>query len=220
MSRPAPQLPVRRRPIPQFSSLDEFRQVAVVPHAVRYVVSVMAAVAALGVAVGVSAYINRDHPNMAITVLLGGAVLVATLGFLLVGVPMLWRRLYARVIRGGGVMCDVFPAGFPDQKTAILIDVRMSDAQAEHVLHAVARWCSSMASNPSAGGHAAGLFAGGPVRSAEELVGPDGRGGFLVAGESELFSGWRLILPEMAPRDPRRPYANGVVVRIREPNHG
>lgn len=188
---------------------------AVVPNATRYVIGLMAAIAVLGLALGVSAYINREHPNMAITVALGGATLVLALGFLKIGIPMLWRRLYDRVLQGGGVMCDVFPTGFPDAKTAILIDARMSDAQAVHVLHSIARWCSWMASNP--GAHTGGVFTDGPIRSAEELIGPDGRGGFLAAGESDMSAGWRLVLPEVAPRDARRPYANGVVVRIKAP---
>lgn len=217
MSSPAPQLP-RRRPIPQFSSLAEFKRVAVVPHATRYVIGVLATIAVLGLALGVSAYINREHPNMAITIVLGGATLVLALGFLKVGIPLLWRRLYDRVMQGGGVMCDVYPSGFPDGKTAILIDARMSDAHAAHVLHSMARWCSWKASSPPADAHADDVFAESSIRSAEELVGPDGRGGFLAAGESDMSAGWRLVLPEVAPRDPRRPYANGIVVRIKAPN--
>jgi hypothetical protein len=216
MSSPASQLP-RRRPIPQFSSLAEFKRVAVVPNATRYVIGLLATIAVLGLALGVSAYINREHPNLAITMVLGGATLVVALGFLKVAIPLLWRRLYDRVMQGGGMMCDVYPSGFPDEKTAILIDARMSDAQAAHVLHAIARWCSWMASNPSTGSHTAEVFADGPIRSAEELVGPDGRGGFLAAGVSDMSAGWRLVLPEAAPRDPRRPYLNGVVVRIKAP---
>ncbi len=190
---------------------------AAIPNATRYLIAVMASLAVLGVAVAVSAYLERDHPIKPVTWALGGVTFVVSVGFLRVGVPLLWRRLFARVMRGGGVMCDVYPAGFPDAKTAMLIDARMSDAQAAQVRQAIARWCSWMASNPSGSAHVGGVFADGPIRSAEELVGPDGRGGFLVAGESGTFAGWRLVLPEAQPGDPRRPYVNGVVVEIRVP---
>lgn len=215
MSYPPPHLPVRRRPIPQFSSLEEFKSVASIPNAVRILVTLMGVIGLLGVITMAVAYLTREHPNRVVIAIPATIAFLIAFGFPRVGVRLLWRRLYARVMRGGGVMCDVYPAGFPDDKTAMLIDARLPDAQAVHVERAISRWLTWMASNPSASAPVGGLFADGPIRSADELVGPDGRGGFLVAGESDMGAGWRLVLPELQPRDPRRPYARGVVVRIR-----
>ena len=55
-------------------------------------------------------------------------------------------------------------------------------------------------------------------RVAEELAGPGAQGGFLVATDKNPYQGWRLILPETNPRDPHRPYSNGLVVQVDTPS--
>ncbi|MDH6193459.1 hypothetical protein M2272_000080 [Mycobacterium frederiksbergense] len=218
MSRPAPQVPIeRRRPIPPFSSLDEVKRVAQYPHTIRVMVTMMAIAAVYFLGVTVYAFATRDHQNMVVVTVLVAVYLASFVGATKFALPSLMRRFYDRVMRGG-VLCDVYPAGFPNAKTAILVDTRLSDAQAAFVHDATATWLGRLASDSAARAQLGDLFADGPIRSAEELVGPGGRGGFLVARDTDLNNGWRLVLPEANPRDPYRPYSKGVVVHINTPS--
>ncbi|MCV7067465.1 hypothetical protein H7H51_20430 [Mycolicibacterium farcinogenes] len=164
------------------------------------------------------ALVNRNR-GIDTTVSIAFGVIVFLIAVVLprVGLPILMRRFYARVMRGG-VLCDVYPAGSPDAQTAILIDVRLPDAQAAHVHHTIVSWLRWLASNPTASAQAGDLFAESPIRSADDLAGPDARGGFLVARDKKPSQGWRLILPEENPGNPHRPYSNGLVVRVDPPS--
>lgn len=163
------------------------------------------------------AFATRDHQNMVLYTVFVAVYFAFYFSAGKFALPFLVRRFYARVMRGG-VLCDVYPAGFPDAKTAILIDTRLSDAQAAYVHDAIVTWLGRLASDPAALGQAGDLFPDGPIRSADELAGPGARGGFLVARDKNSDKGWRLILPETNPRDPHRPYSNGVVVQVSTPS--
>lgn len=217
MSRPTPQVPFeRRRPIPPLNSLDEVKGAVAFPYFLRYLLVVGGVLLALVVPWALYAYFVREHgPDTAVTVVFAVALVTVIVGSRLAP-AILMRRFYARVMRGG-ILCDVYPAGFPDAETAILIDARLSDAQAVYVHDAIISWLGRMAVDPAAPSQASDLFAGGPIQAADELAGPGAAGGFLVARDKNPDEGWRLILPETSPRDPRRPYSNGVVVQVNTP---
>ncbi|MED5811651.1 hypothetical protein VST63_04705 [Mycolicibacterium sp. 050232] len=219
MSRPAPQVPFeRRRPIPPFGSADEIKRAVEYPHFLRGLVTVGGVMFALVFAWAMYALANRDRDlNTTITVVFAVALFTVAVIVPRVAFPLLMRRFYDRVM-GGGILCDVYPAGFPDAKTAILIDARLSDAQAAYVHDATVSWLGRLASDPAAGSQAPGLFSDGPIRSADEFAGPGARGGFLVARDKNPNQGWRLLLPETSPRDPHRPYSNGLVVQVKTPS--
>jgi hypothetical protein len=200
------------------TSADEVKRAVAYPHFLRGLLIVGTVMFALVFAWAMYALVNRDRDlNTTITIvfavtLFSVAVLVPRVVF-----PRLLSRFYDRVMRGG-VLCDVYPAGFPHADAAILIDARLPDAQAAHVHHTIVSWLGWLASNPAALTQAGDLFADGPIRSADELAGPGARGGFLVAGDKNPAKGWRLILPETNPRDPHRPYSNGLVVQVDTPS--
>ncbi|MGV0805237.1 hypothetical protein [Mycolicibacterium setense] len=218
MSRPAPEVPFeRRRPLPPLGSAEEIKRAVEYPYFLRYLLVVGGVLFALVFPWALYAYFVREHgPDTTVTV-----VFAVALGSVVVGSRLmpsiLMRRFYARVMRGG-LLCDVYPAGFPDAETAILIDTRLPDAQAAYVHDAVVSWLGRLASNPAALTQPDDLFAAGPIRSADEFAGPGARGGFLVARDKNPYKGWRLILPETNPRDPHRPYANGLVVQVDTPS--
>lgn len=203
--------------MPAFGSADEIKRVVEYPYTIRVMVGMMAIAAVIFFSATAYAFATRDHQNM---VVVAGFVVVLFayyLGATKFGLPLLMRRFYDRVMRGG-VLCDVSPAGLPDGKAAILIDTRLSDAQAAYAHDVIATWLGRSASDPTVQAQAGDLFADGPIRSAEELAGPAARGGFLVARDKNPDQGWRLILPETNPRDPHRPYTNGVVVQVNTPS--
>ncbi|MBP2452995.1 hypothetical protein [Mycolicibacterium lutetiense] len=217
MSRPAPEVPVRRRPIPPFRSVDEIKRVVEYPYFLRYLLVVGAVLFAVVFPWALYAVVVRERgPDTIVTIVFVVALATVVVGSRLMP-PILIRRFYDRVMRGG-VLCDVYPAGFPDAQAAILIDTRLSDAQAAYVHDAIATWLGRSAADPAVQAQAGGLFADGPIRSADELAGPGARGGFLVARDKNPDQGWRLILPETNPRDPLRPYSNGVVVQVNTPS--
>lgn len=197
--------------------MDEVKRAVAYPHAIRFMVATMAVAAVFFVSMTAYAVINRDHQNMVLYTVFVAAWLAFYFGSNKFVFPRLLSRFYARVMRGG-VLCDVYPAGFRDAETAILIDARLPDAQAAHVHHTIVSWLGWLASNPAALTQAGDLFADGPIRSADELAGPGAAGGFLVAGDKNPAKGWRLILPETNPRDPHRPYSNGLVVQVDTPS--
>ena len=219
MSRPAPQVPFeRRRPIPPLNSVDEVKHAVAYPYFLRGLLTVGTVMFALVFAWAMYALVNRDRDlNTTITIVFAVALFTVAVLVPRVGFPILARRFYARVMRGG-VLCDVYPAGFPDAQTAILIDARLPDAQAAYVHDAIVSWLGRSASDPAARTQARDLFAGSRIRSADELAGPGARGGFLVATDKNPYQGWRLILPETNPRDPHRPYSNGLVVQVDTPS--
>ncbi|MFV8165048.1 hypothetical protein ACNQVK_23670 [Mycobacterium sp. 134] len=218
MSRPAPQVPFeRRRPIPPLNSADEVKHAVVYPNTIRAFVATMAVGAVYLLGVAAYAIVTRDHQNMVVYAVLVAVWFAFLFGATKLLLPSLMSRFYARVMHGG-VLCDVYPAGFPDAETAILIDARLPDAQAAYVHDAIVSWLGRLASDPAARTQAGDLFGGSRIRSADELAGPGARGGFLVAADKNPYQGWRLILPEENPRDPHRPYANGLVVRVDTPS--
>ncbi|MGW4095653.1 hypothetical protein [Mycobacterium sp. NPDC004974] len=218
MSRPAPEVPFgRRRPIPPFSSVDEAKRAVEYPFFLRYLLVVGGFLFAVVFSWAVYSLVVRERgPSTTVTVVFVVALVAVVVGSKLMP-SILARRFYDRVARGG-LLCDVYPAGFPDGKVAILIDARLPDAQAAYVHDAIVSWLGRLASNPATLGQAGDLFADGPIRSADELAGPGARGGFLVAGDKNPYEGWRLILPEASPRDPHRPYSNGLVVQVKTPS--
>ncbi|WP_210686438.1 hypothetical protein [Mycolicibacterium sp. GESEQ-9] len=218
MSRPAPQVPFeRRRPLPPFNSVDDVKRVVEYPYFLRHLLVVGAVLCALGFPWALYAVVVREQgPDPIVTI-----VFVVALATVLVGArlmpPILMRRFFDRVARGG-VLCDVCPAGFPDDKTALLIDARLSDAQAVYVHDVMTTWLGKWASDPAVREQAGDLFADGPIRSADELAGPAARGGFFVARDTDPHKGWRLVLPEENPRDPHQPYSKGLVVKVDMPS--
>ncbi|WKG05846.1 hypothetical protein [Mycolicibacterium sp. HK-90] len=218
MSRPASQVPFeRRRPIPPLGSADEVKRAVVFPYAIRMMVAMMAISAVFFIAMTAYAWATRGHQNMVVYTVFMGAYFAYFFAATKVAPPIITRRFYDRVMRGG-LLCDVYPAGFPDAKAAILIDARLSDAQAARVQHTIVSWLGWLAENPSAAAQAGDLFADGPIRGADELAGPGAGGGFLVARDKNPYQGWRLILPAKNPRDPHRPYSNGLVVQVDTPS--
>ncbi|OMC34908.1 hypothetical protein A5740_08950 [Mycobacterium sp. GA-1841] len=218
MSRPAPQVPFeRRRPIPPLNSADEVKRAVVYPDTIRAFVTMMAIGALYLLGVVAYALLTSGHQNMVVVTVLVAGWFVFLFGATKVVLPGLMRRFYDRVMRGG-ILCDVYPAGLPDAKAALLIDARLSDAQAAYVHDSIISWLGRWAADPVARTPAADLFANGQIRSADELAGPGAHGGFLVAHDTDPYRGWRLILPEANPRDPHRPYANGVVVKVVTPS--
>ncbi|WP_131827528.1 hypothetical protein [Mycobacterium syngnathidarum] len=218
MSRPAPQVPFeRRRPIPALNSVDEVKRAVEYPYTIRVFVVMMAVGAVYLVCVAAYAIATRDHQNMAVFTVLVAVWFALLFGATKLMPSVLMRRFYARVLRGG-ILCDVYPARFPHSDTAILIDVRLSDAQAAYVHDAIASWLGRMSSEPAAHAQAGDLFADSQIRSADELAGLGASGGFLVARDNNPHKGWRLILPETNPRDPHRPYSNGLVVQVNTPS--
>ncbi|QZH64245.1 MULTISPECIES: hypothetical protein [Mycolicibacterium] len=218
MSRPAPQVPFeRRRPVPPLNSVDEVKRAVEYPYVIRVFVTMMAVGAVYLLMVIAYAVVTRGHQNMVVFTVLAAVWFVFLFGGTKIMPAMLMRRFYDRVMRGG-VLCDVYPAGFPDTKTAILIDARLSDAQAAYVHDATVSWLGRLAADPAARAQAGDLFSDGRIRSADEFAGPGARGGFLVAEDKDPNQGWRLILPEPSPRDPHRPYANGLVVQVKTPS--
>lgn len=203
--------------MPPLNSVDEVKRAVPYPHMVRAFVTTMAIGAVYLVGVAAYAIVTRGHQNMVVFT----ALVAVWFAFLFGGTRLipsiLMRRFYDRVMRGG-VLCDVFPAGFPDATTAILIDARLSDAQAAYAYDVMTSWLGRLASDPATHTEPGDLFSDGPIRGAEELAGPDGRGAFLVTGEKNPHQGWRLILPETNPRDPHRPYSNGLVVQVETPS--
>lgn len=197
--------------------MDEVKRAVVYPHAIRFMVATMAVAAVFVVSMAAYAIINRDHQNMVLYTVCVAVWLAFYFGSNKFVFPRLLSRFYDRVMRGG-VLCDVYPAGFPDARTGILIDARLPEAQAAHVHHTIVSWLGWLASNPTALTQAGDLFADGPIRSADELAGPGAGGGFLVAGDKNPAKRWRLILPETNPRDPHRPYSNGLVVQVDTPS--
>ena len=218
MSRPAPEVPVRRRPIPPFGSVDEVKRVVEYPFFLRYLLVVGAVLFAVVFPWALYAYFVRERggPTTIATVVVVVALAIVVVGSKLMP-PVLARRFYDRVMQGG-VLCDVYPAGLPDAKAAILIDTRLSDAQAAYVHDVIASWLGRSALDPTVQAQADGLFADGPIRSADEFAGTGARGGFLVARDKDPGTGWRLILPVTNPRDPHRPYSKGVVVQVNTPS--
>ncbi len=207
----------RRRPLPPFSTADDVKRVVEYPHTIRVMVGMMVIAAVIFFSVTAYAFATQGHQNM---VVVAGFVVVFCafyLGATKFGIPLLMRRFYDRAARGG-VLCDVFPAGCPDADSAILIDTRLSDAQATYVHDVMTTWLGRLASDPTVQAQAGDLFADGPIRVAEELAGPAARGGFLVASDKNPGNGWRFILPEENPRDPQRPYTKGVVVKVNTPS--
>ncbi|KHO26177.1 hypothetical protein QQ44_10475 [Mycolicibacterium setense] len=198
-------------------SSEEIKRAVEYPYAIRAIVTMMAAGSVYFLMMATYAFVTRGHQNMVVFTVLLAVWFAFFFGATKFGFPILMRRFYARVMRGG-LLCDVYPAGFPDAETAILIDTRLPDAQAAYVHDAVVSWLGRLASNPAALTQPDDLFAAGPIRSADELAGPGARGGFLVARDKNPYKGWRLILPETNPRDPHRPYANGLVVQVDTPS--
>ncbi|MEX3646078.1 hypothetical protein [Mycolicibacterium porcinum] len=218
MSRPAPQVPFeRRRPIPPLNSVDDVKRAVEYPHTIRVFVTIMVVGAVYLLGVAAYAVATRDHQNMVVFTVLVVIWFAFLFGSTKLAIPSLTRRFHARVMRGG-ILCDGYPAGFPDAGTAILIDARLPDAQAAYVHDVIVSWLARLASDPAARAQAPDLFSGGPIRSADELAGPDARGGFLVARDKAPHQGWRLILPETSPRDAQRPYSNGLVVQVKTPS--
>ncbi|OLO99854.1 hypothetical protein BVU76_23515 [Mycolicibacterium porcinum] len=207
----------RRRPIPPLNSVDEVKRAVEYPYAMRAMLIMMAVAAVFFIGIVAYAFANRDHQNMVLYTIFVAVYLAFQFGATKFAFPLLARRFYERVMRGG-VLCDVYPAGFPDAETAILIDARLPDAHAAYVHDVIVSWLGRVASDPAARTQAPDLFAGSRIRSADELAGPDARGGFLVAGDKDPYQGWRLILPETNPSDQNRPYANGVVVQVKTPS--
>lgn len=197
--------------------MDEVKRVVQYPYFLRYLLVVGAVLIALVFPWAVYALVVReDGPNTAVTVVFVAALVTVIVGSRLMP-SVLMRRFYDRVMRGG-VLCDVYPAGFPDADTAILIDARLSDAQAAYVHDVIASWLLRPTSDPAATTRPGDLFADSRIRSADELAGPGANGGFLVARDNNPYKGWRLILPETNPRDPHRPYSNGLVVQVNTPS--
>ncbi|WP_142254011.1 hypothetical protein [Mycobacterium sp. NS-7484] len=207
----------RRRPIPPLNSADDIKRAVEYPHLFRAFVTMMAIGAAYLLCVVDYAIATRDHQNMVVFTVLVAVWFAFLFGGTKLMPAILMRRFYDRVMRGG-ILCDVYPAGVPDAKTAILIDVRLPAAQAAYAHDVIVSWLGRLAADPAALDQAGDLFAGGRIRSADELAGPDARGGFLVAGDKNPNQGWRLILPETDPRDPHRPYSKGLVVRVDTPS--
>ncbi|PEG57023.1 hypothetical protein CQY21_29615 [Mycolicibacterium boenickei] len=207
----------RRRPIPPFGSADEIKRAVEYPYFLRATLIVMAVAAVFFLSMVAYAFANRDHQNMVLYTVFVAVFLAFQFGATKFALPLLARRFYDRVMRGG-VLCDVYPAGLPDAKAAILIDARLPDAQAAYVHDVIVSWLGRVASDPAARAQAPDLFAGSRIRSADELAGPHARGGFLVAHDKDPHEGWRLILPETKPGDPNRPYSNGLVVQVKTPS--
>lgn len=203
--------------MPAFGSPDEVKRAVVYPHTIRAFVTTMAIGAVYLLGVAAYAIVTRDHQNMVVFTVLVAVWFAFLFGSTKLVLPILLRRFYDRVMRGG-VLCDVYPAGFPDTQAAILIDTRLSDAQAAYVHDVIASWLARSAVDPTVQAQAGGLFADGPIRSADEFAGTGARGGFLVARDKDPGKGWRLILPETNSRDPHRPYSNGVVVQVNTPS--
>lgn len=187
------------------------------PYTIRAFVTMMVIAAVYLLGVAAYAMATRDHQNMVVFTVLVVVWFAFLFGSTKLAIPILMRRFYARVMRGG-VLCDVFPAGFPDATTAILIDAGLPAAQAAYAYDVMTSWLGRLASDPATHTLPGDLFSDGPIRGAEELAGPDGRGAFLVTGEKNPHQGWRLILPEANPRDPHRPYSNGLVVQVETPS--
>lgn len=199
------------------NSADEVKRAVVYPHTIRAFVTMMAVAAVYLLGVAAYAIATRDHQNMVVFTVLVAVWFAFLFGATKLVLPSLIRRFHDRVSRGG-LLCDVYPAGFPDARAAILIDAGLPDAQAAYVHDAIVSLLGRLAADPSARAQAGDLFAGSRIRSADELAGPGAAGGFLVAGDKDPYQGWRLILPEPNPRDPHRPYSNGVVVQVATPS--
>lgn len=207
----------RRRPLPPFDSADNIKRVVDYPYFLRHLLVAGGALSALVIPWALYAVIVREQgPDTTVTVVFVVALAAVLVGSMIIP-SMLMRRFYDRVTRGG-VLCDVYPAGVPDATSAILIDARLSDAQAAYVHDVMTTWLGRLASDPTVQAQAGDLFADGPIRVAEELAGPAARGGFLVASDKNPGNGWRLILPEENPRDPQRPYTKGIVVKVDTPS--
>ncbi len=197
--------------------MDDVKRAVVYPYFLRYLLIVGGILFALVFPWAIYAVVVReDGPDTIVTVVFVIALATVAVGSRIMP-SILARRFYDRVMRGG-VLCDVYPAGLPDTKAAILIDARLSDAQAAYVHDVMTTWLGRLASDPATREQAGELFADGPIRSADGLAGPAARGGFLVARDTDPHKGWRLVLAEENPRDPHRPYSKGLVVKVETPS--